>query len=146
VTEIAFHFGAPDKLGYAARLLRKVSTAGAKAVVVAENAVLAQLDVALWGVGQTDFVPHAVAGAAPAVLKRSTIFFKNLALGNHPECTVLVNLSDQLPDNFNRFERVIEVVSTDVDDRARARERWKTYTRSGYSITRHDLNLRAPHN
>jgi DNA polymerase-3 subunit chi len=38
---------------------------------------------------------------------------------------------------------VIEVVSTDDDDKDSARNRWKAYTQLGYAISRHDLNLRS---
>jgi DNA polymerase-3 subunit chi len=57
-------------------------------------------------------------------------------------CAVLVNIGDTFPDEFAQFERVIEVVSTRDDDRALARERWRHYTRLGYTIVRHDLELR----
>ena len=54
MTELAFHFGAPDKLAYACRLLRKAVRGGARVAVVAEATALAQLDVDLWGVSPTD--------------------------------------------------------------------------------------------
>jgi DNA polymerase-3 subunit chi len=43
---------------------------------------------------------------------------------------------------FERYERVIEVVSLEDQDRQNARTRWKQYAEQGYSITRHDLKLR----
>ena len=42
MTEVAFHFNAPDKWAYACRLLRKAVAAGAKVVVLAEPADLEQ--------------------------------------------------------------------------------------------------------
>jgi DNA polymerase-3 subunit chi len=54
----------------------------------------------------------------------------------------LVNLGEQVPAGFERFERVIEVVSLDEQDRQMARSRWKHYAEHGYAITRHDLNLK----
>ena len=47
-----------------------------------------------------------------------------------------------MPEGFDRFKRLIEVVSTDEADRNRARKRWKLYTAQGYAITRHDLALK----
>ena len=55
---------------------------------------------------------------------------------------MLVNLTDTVPVGFERFERLIEVVSTDPADRDLARQRWRQYTELGYSIARHDLNLK----
>ncbi|MEK9802900.1 MAG: DNA polymerase III subunit chi [Curvibacter sp.] len=48
-----------------------------------------------------------------------------------------------MPDGFEQYERVIEVVSLDEDDRLQARARWKQYTARGYTIQRHDLNLQS---
>jgi DNA polymerase-3 subunit chi len=52
---------------------------------------------------------------------------------------VLVNLRAEWPPFFGRFERLIEIVSTDEDDRSRARERYKFYRDRGYQIRTHDL-------
>jgi DNA polymerase-3 subunit chi len=56
---------------------------------------------------------------------------------------VLVNLGDSVPEGFDTFKRVIEVVSLEDDDRQQARVRWKQYTSLGYEIERHDLKLKA---
>jgi len=47
-----------------------------------------------------------------------------------------------VPEGFERFERLIEVVSQDDGDRQRARARWKHYADRGYAIQRHDLAQR----
>ena len=142
MTEVAFHFGAPDKVAYVSRLLRKVNAAGMRTMAVADATTLAQLDVALWGVSQTDFVPHVGPESAESVAKRSAVVLVAGQPKDSAQCAVLVNLGDEVPDVFGQFERVIEVVSTQDDDRALARERWKHYTRLGYTIARHDLKLR----
>jgi DNA polymerase III subunit chi len=54
---------------------------------------------------------------------------------------VLVNLSQKVPEGFDAYERVIEVVSQEDTDRQSARLRWKYYSEGGYDIVRHDLNL-----
>ena len=59
MTEVAFHFNAPDKLAYACRLLRKASGAGARVAVTAEAELLQRLDTALWTFSALDFVAHA---------------------------------------------------------------------------------------
>jgi DNA polymerase-3 subunit chi len=61
VTEVAFHFGAPDKVAYVCRLLRKAVGAGAKVVVVTNEVDLPRLDADLWAMSPTEFLPHAVA-------------------------------------------------------------------------------------
>ncbi|GAB1384719.1 hypothetical protein MASR1M50_30400 [Burkholderiales bacterium] len=66
MTDVAFHFNVPDKLGYACRLLRKAHAAGGSVGVVAAPVVLQELDARLWSFSALDFVPHCLADA-PAV-------------------------------------------------------------------------------
>jgi len=144
VTEVAFHFGAPDRLIYACRLLRKASASGARLLVHADAAMAAALDTALWGVGATDFVTHCDAQADAHMLSRSAVVLHSSGpIQWDASRPVLINLADDVPQGFEQFQRVIEVVSTDEQDRNRARMRWKQYTECGYVISRHDLKGRA---
>ena len=142
MTNLAFHFGAPDKLAYACRLARKAVGSGAKVVLLADADAVAQLDADLWALSATDFLPHCVANAAPAVQIRSPVVLATHADQAAGHNGVLVNLTDTVPAGFERFDRLIEVVSTDADDRNIARGRWRYYTEQGYPITRHDLALK----
>jgi DNA polymerase-3 subunit chi len=54
-----------------------------------------------------------------------------------------VNLSHAVPEGFDAFERVIEVVSQDEADKQSARLRWKHYAERGLDIVRHDLQAAA---
>ena len=142
MTELAFHFGAPDKMAYTCRLLRKAVGSGAKVVVLATADSAAQLDVDLWGLSPTEFVPHCLANAGDAVRGRSPVVMVT-DLQQEPEMAdVLVNLTDTVALGFERFARVIEVVSTDAADRDLARQRWRQYTEQGYTIARYDLTLK----
>lgn len=139
MTEVAFHFNAPDKLAYACRLLRKATGAGAKVVVTGEAGLLRELDVALWTFAPLAFLPHCHAASSGAdVLAASPVVLAD-ATGQAPHHEVLVNLGQPVPEGFERFERLIEVVTLDEDDRQQARRRWKHYADRGYAIVRHDL-------
>lgn len=140
MTEVAFHFNAPQKLAYACRLLRKAYLKGARLQVLVPEAQLAELDQALWLMAPGEFVPHSVPGDAPAVQRRSPIRLVS-APGEPLDATVLLNLGDDAPAGFERFERVIEVVSLDDQDRQRARQRWRQYVAAGIEPQRHDLQL-----
>lgn len=142
MTEVAFHFNAPDKLAYACRLLRKAVGAGSKVVVTAPAEALARLDTLLWTFSQTDFIAHVRQPAEPGLLAASPVVLTEAPAQDLPHHQVLLNLGPQLPAGFERFERLIEVVSLDEDDRQQARRRWKQYTELGYAIVRHDLNLK----
>lgn len=143
MTEIAFHFGAPDKLGYACRLLRKAVRLGNRITVYTEPEQLAQLDADLWTVSNVDFVPHCRFDAEEHLRERSAVV---LTTAQHPVPamrSMLVNLSDNVPEAFDQYARLVEVVSTNEADRAKARARWKHYIQQGYALIKHDLKLKG---
>lgn len=142
MTEVAFHFNAPNKLAYACRLLRKAVGSGSRVVVTAEADDLRQLDTLLWTFSQLDFVPHALQSGEAGVVAASPVILSE-SVANVPHQQVLLNLGPQVPEGFERFERLIEVVSLDEGDRQLARSRWKHYADLGFTMSRHDLNLKA---
>jgi len=144
LTEVAFHFGAPDKLAYTVRLLRKAVGSGARLLVRAPADMVQRLDAALWASATTDFLPHCLADAPAQVRALSPVVLaEGGALVHAHDLPLLVNLDVHMPEGFESHQRVIEVVSTDDEDRALARQRWKSYTAAGFVIVRHDLQLRA---
>lgn len=142
MTEVAFHFNAPDKLGYACRLLRKAYLKGARLVVLTEEGSVKALDTALWTMAQGEFVPHCHPGDPAHVRARSPIHIGS-RIPEGGNAGVLVNLRTEMPANFDQFARVIEVVTLGDDDRQSARERWRQYKALGIEPQRHDLQLAA---
>lgn len=137
MTRVDFHFNADNRLQYCCRLIRKIYRAGQKAVVFDDRvASLTALDQALWSFSQLDFIPHVMAGAEEAAQTPVLLACEPVEFPHHD---VLVNLSDGTPEFFSRFERLIEVVSSDAADRERARGRWRFYKERGYPIHSHDL-------
>lgn len=143
MTEVAFHFNAPDKLAYACRFARKVHRSGARLVIAAPADTLDVLDRMLWGLSPSDFVAHCRHDADEELVFASPVVLaEDVRTAAHHE--VLLNLTAQVPEGFGRFDRLVEVVSAlDEADRSAARARWKHYASRGYAITRHDLVLKA---
>jgi DNA polymerase III, chi subunit len=139
VTEIAFHFNVPDKLGYACRLLRKAYRSAAEVGVLGPAPLLAELDRALWSFDQLEFIPHASTKQSGGVVGRYTRVWLAPSAADVPHHGVLVNLGDEVPEGFERFARLIEIVSTDERDRQAARRRWRHYGDRGYTIQRHEV-------
>ena len=143
MTDIAFHFNAPDKLAYACRLLRKAVGSGARVIVTGGASILRDLDTQLWTFSALEFIPHCHVDSDLTQRQVSAVVLTPDA--QHPELPhheVLLNLGQDWPQGFERFTRVIEVVNLDDQDRQLARQRWRRYTEQGYVITRHDLHLR----
>ena len=142
MTEIAFHFNVPDKLAYSCRLLRKAYTSGANIVVIGTADTLAQLDQLLWTFSVSEFIAHCHASGNGGT-SAATMAASKLVLAESPRhCKhngVLVNLGSHIPEEFERFERFIELVSQSDPDKKSARQRWKHYADRGYAMKRHDL-------
>ncbi len=145
MTEITFHFNAPDKMDYACRFLRKAYNLQAKVMVTGSVQNLEHLDQALWTLSAPDFIPHCMLGAPEYVVSRSPIVLADRVSDLHalPHHQMLLNLEDVVPQGFEKFERVIELVSMEKLDREFARARWKTYQDRGYAIIQHDLKQKA---
>lgn len=142
MAEVAFHFNAPDKLAYTARLLRKAWLKGARVVVLSPTEAIDELDRLIWLVGQGDFVPHARPGDPEPVQRHSPIRLTDRLDGGDTSA-VLVNLQAAAISDPAAFERVIEVVGLDEADRSAARQRWRTYAAAGIEPLRHDLKQSA---
>jgi DNA polymerase-3 subunit chi len=106
---------------------------------------LGTLDRLLWTFEPQEFIPHVMLRAGEAVaprLGRSPIWLVPRAdmAAHHP---VLVYLGDEPATGFESFERLIEIVSTDVEERESARRRWKHYATRGYAIRKHEVGAAA---
>ena len=138
MTEISFHFNVADKFLYACRLLRKAYASGAQVAVTGEPEVLGELDQLLWSFAATDFVPHCRTGHGSDFLASKSI----LLVDSPTACLhhgVLINLGQQVPSEFERFERFIEVITQGSDERLAGRVRWKHYEDCGYSLQKYDM-------
>ena len=141
MTEIDFHFNAPDKVSHTCRLLRKAVVArGSRLVVTGRAQLLDAIDSALWQMTPSDFVAHCRSDAEPHVAERSAVLLTE-STGDvlAQQRQVLVNLGDDVPAGFERFERLIEIVTSDESDRQLARRRWRHYADRGYALKQHDL-------
>ncbi|MDI6750929.1 MAG: DNA polymerase III subunit chi [Pseudomonadota bacterium] len=145
MTRIFFLHGAADRIQSTAQWLQRVWTeraiapAARPAVLVYAPAVedAERLDRLLWTQPALSFVPHcradsSLAGETPILIAER--------LDDPPFDTCLVNLSNELPAAFSRFDFLVEVVSTADADRLPARERFKFYRDRGYAIENHDVS------
>lgn len=138
MTEVAFHLNVGDKRAYACRLLRKAYLKGSRLLVLGDEPTLDALDLALWLMGQGEFVPHA-RGSDPAhVLRHSPILLSARETDGFA-ADVLVNMGSAMPAEVGRFDRVIELVGGGTEDRQGARERWRQYKAAGLEPLSHDL-------
>ena len=149
MTEVAFHFNVPDKMNYVCRILRKASQAKARVVVSGPPEELQSLDEALWTFSAHSFIAHCWSTddltktqLSCVVLQPSEADTKQVSVPL-PHHEILLNLALFMPEGYETFERVIEVVGLAEEDKTHARERWKTYSQRGYTLVKHDLNAKS---
>jgi DNA polymerase III subunit chi len=131
---VDFHTNIADKLSYACRLARKAYGARGKLVLLAQDAAQADaLNSALWTVGDTDFLPHALA--ADALAAHSPIIITDTLQASFPHYDMLVNLTRAIPEGAERFARVFEIVAADADDAAAGRKRYLAWKQQAVPLT-----------
>ena len=118
-------------------LLTGIEMATAVLVYVPDAEDAARLDRILWTQPQLSFLPHC---RADSPLAAETPILLTDHLDNPPQESCLMNLGNELPANFSRFEHLVEIVSTDDRDRLPARERFKFYRDRGYPIDSQDIS------
>ena len=137
MTSIDFYFNAEDRLQVACRLAAKALKQGSRMLIYAPDADLAgRLDTLMWTWPATGFVPHCRA-QAPLAAETPVL----IASGEEtPEgCELLLNLGAECPPHFERFARLLEVVSVNDEEKASGRSRYRFYKERGYPIASHDL-------
>lgn len=135
---VEFHFNVPDRLHYTARLLRKAHAMGLRAAVVGEGALLQQLSEQLWTVGQLDFISHCTDQSPTTMQAQSSVLLGSSTSAMRGR-SVLVNLGDEVPQQFEGFSRLIEIVDADPAHRQLARSRWRSYQAQGHTLVQHDF-------
>lgn len=140
MTSIQFYFNADDKLAVACRLAAKAAAQKKRLVMLAtDGAAARELDRMLWTWQQISFVPHCMAGDPVAEHTPVLIATPEGELPGFVMPEILMNLGDECPPLFERFDRLLEVVGSDEGDRARGRARYRYYKERGYALTHHDL-------
>jgi DNA polymerase-3 subunit chi len=142
VTRISFLHGAGDRIQSAAQWLqqawgKRMAAHFSVLVYVPDAEQAARLDRILWTQPALSFVPHC---RSDSPLANETPILLTDRLDSPPQENCLLNLGNDLPPIFSRFEHLVEIVSTDDTDRLPARERFKFYRDRGYAIESRDIS------
>ena len=122
MTEISFHFNVPDRAAYACRLLRKaLAQRRPRRGDRQQPTTLDALDRELWAFEPVEFVPHVrvragqARGRAPAA---DPVWLAETMRATSTAARGARSISARRrPRGFESFARLIEIVSTDEDDR-----------------------------
>jgi DNA polymerase-3 subunit chi len=141
LTQIDFYFHVENKLQTACALSAKAFSRGLRVLAYCPDPGASQkFSRLLWTTPAISFIPHCapddrLAAVTPVIVDHDG--------SNLPHDQVLLNLRDEWPPFFSRFQHLVEIVSLDEEDRRLARERYKFYRDRGYAILNHDLSKSA---
>jgi len=120
---------------FACRLVEKAYKLGHRVYIHADSREqVKEIDEQLWSFRKTSFVPHTT---------ETEDQHSQIVIGcgdvNHLQDGLLVNLSNDVPDIFSRFDRVSEIVVQDPVITASTRESYRFYRDRGYQLVSHDM-------
>jgi DNA polymerase-3 subunit chi len=119
------------------KLAEKAYKQGHKVYInTASNQQLKLLDELLWTFRDGSFLPHDCYHAGDT--DDQPILLGHAIEPDGPD-DVLVNLADDIPAFFSRFNRVAELVGGDDTQRESARDRYRFYKDRGYTLNTHKL-------
>lgn len=135
MSEVRFYYNAPDRLRAAGVIAGKAVAQGHRVVVFAPDATSArEFDQQLWI--QHAFLPH-VSINSPLATRTPVVITTRLA--DLPHADLLLNLADNLPEGFDQFKHLVEIVTADETGRAAARSRWRFYKEGSHPVQGFDL-------
>lgn len=124
---------------FIARLAEKAFTSGHQIFIYTDQVEQAnQLNQCLWTFRAESFLPHEIADHT----RSSTASAINISEAQAPEALpkdLLINLNEGVPDSFTQYQRVIEIVSQQPEQKQRAREHFKFYKERGFTPRSHDI-------
>lgn len=127
----------PAHFDLAARIAYEQFQRGERVFVYIEDIAAAhQFDEHLWQFEADSFVPHNLQGEGP---KGGA----PVEIGRTPPVgrrTVLINLSNTLPDYIRRFNQVFDFVPVEATLKQAARERFKTLRQLGAVLSTQEIS------
>jgi len=124
-----------DPLLLVCELAKRAFDSGQPALILARSIDQAeQLDEKLWEFDADAFVPHQIAGDDDDAITPVLIVSPETSTADRP---LVINLREDCAPGL--FERVLEVVPADENERLGTRNRWKTYKAAGFDVAKHDM-------
>jgi DNA polymerase-3 subunit chi len=134
---------AQQRWAFACRLTEKAYLRDLRVVIVNDSAADARvLDDLLWTFNERSFIPHQICLDEQAPDPATKVYLTALPAAV-PAADLLVNLTDRLPQQWQRFSRIAEIIDADEERRRLGRERFKSYRELKVALETHQLGESA---
>ena len=144
MTRIDFYVLAGDdplaRLHLVCKLAEKAVGARQKVFIYSDSEQqLEQLDESLWDFRAMSFIAHQRL-PAEHIVSSSDNDPVQLSSGEPAnDRNLLINLANEVPPFFSRFERTLEVVNEQADIQSAGRLRYRFYQQRGYPLNHHKI-------
>ena len=134
--------GDPDqtgKLRVACQIAQKAFSRGLNVYLQTDSETQSdELDRLLWTFSQGSFIPHTIAARDQTTWEDYPV-----QLGSDTDglesVDVLINLESGVPDRYQRFSRIVELVGANADEKSAGRQRFRYYREQGLKPNTHLL-------
>ena len=140
MTEINFYVGKTDtlrgRLLLACRLVEKARERNLHVHIHTDGFnTTKQMDELLWTWNETSFIPHTTQ------ITDDTQEAVTIANDHEPtkNCDYLINLSNQKPSFFSRYDKMAEIIDQSETILTAGRERYSFYKNRGYTLKYYQL-------
>jgi len=121
----------------ACRLIEKAFVRGHRVFVYCNNQQQAELvDELLWTFKDESFIPHNLQGEGPEPPPPIQIGYQSEPRGFSD---ILLNLADEIPAFYTRFQRVMEIVSNDETAKELSRTHYREYRGRQCQLQTHNM-------
>jgi DNA polymerase-3 subunit chi len=128
---------------FACRLTEKAYLRDLSIVIVNDTLADAQaLDDLLWTFNERSFIPHKLCTDEHSMDPATKVHLAVLPTAL-PAADLLVNLTARLPEHWELYPRIAEIIDADEDRRRLGRERFKTYRDLKVTLETHQLDETA---
>ena len=125
---------------FTCRLTEKAYRAGMKVFIHAPSMNDAKrLDDLLWTYNQGSFLPHGQSNQHDASADLATPIMLGTSLEEAGQEDLLINLTQQLPAESQRFQRIAEVIVNNDAEKQAARQRFRHYRDQGFEVKSHNI-------
>jgi len=129
--------GEASRFTCACKIAAKASQQGLKVYMRVDSAPqAATLDARLWDYNPLSFVPHCLTGDTMAANAKVLIGDADAPEGWRD---LLISLTEEVPPDVDRYNRIADLISDDDADKATGRLRFKYYRDSGATPTIHNI-------
>jgi DNA polymerase-3 subunit chi len=131
---------AKQRWTFACRLVEKAFLRDLRVVIASDTESDAKaFDDLLWTFNDRSFVPHKLCADEHALDPLTPVQVCALPL-KVPSADLLVNLCSRLPEQWEQFGRVAEIIDSGEECRKLGRERFKTYRDQKVTLETHQLD------